>query len=114
LILACAETNIAVDNLMSKLIENGLQVLRIGNPSNVKPQLREYTLEQKLKEKNESGIRTNQKKLIKEIITQVDVLCATCVTSGSELLKSMQFTHIVVDEVSQAIGKFFLTSFKIT
>ncbi|GAQ80606.1 RNA helicase nonsense mRNA reducing factor [Klebsormidium nitens] len=44
-ILACADSNIAVDNLLEGLLELGLKVVRIGQPVKVKATLRHATLE---------------------------------------------------------------------
>ena len=44
-VLACAPSNTAVDNLLEKLVANGLKVVRIGHPARVTEQLRDYTLD---------------------------------------------------------------------
>ncbi len=44
-ILASADSNIAVDNLVERLADFGVQVLRVGHPLRVTPLLREHTLD---------------------------------------------------------------------
>ena len=44
-VLAVAPSNLAVDNLLEKLLAAGLQALRLGNPARVLPELRAHTLD---------------------------------------------------------------------
>lgn len=44
-VLACAPSNLAVDNLCERLLASGEQVLRLGHPARVLPELREHTLD---------------------------------------------------------------------
>lgn len=44
-VLACAPSNLAVDNLLERLLANGERALRIGHPARVTPALREHTLD---------------------------------------------------------------------
>lgn len=44
-VLASAPSNLAVDNMLERLIEAGVNVIRIGHPARVLPQLRERTLD---------------------------------------------------------------------
>ncbi|WP_456367730.1 IGHMBP2 family helicase, partial [Thermococcus sp.] len=43
-VLATAESNVAVDNLVERLVDSGLKVVRIGHPSRVSRKLHETTL----------------------------------------------------------------------
>ena len=52
-ILACADSNVAVDNLVEHLISRGREVVRVGHPARVTPILREHTLDYIL-EKNDT------------------------------------------------------------
>ncbi|WP_373650746.1 AAA domain-containing protein [Schlesneria sp. DSM 10557] len=44
-VLACAASNLAVDNLFERLLAAGERVIRIGHPARVLPQLRDHTLD---------------------------------------------------------------------
>jgi superfamily I DNA and/or RNA helicase len=44
-VLACAPSNLAVDNLMERLIASGESPIRLGHPARVLPELREHTLD---------------------------------------------------------------------
>src|SRR5262249_21497812 len=44
-VLACAPSNLAVDNLLEKLVAFGESAVRLGHPARVLPQLREHTLD---------------------------------------------------------------------
>src|SRR5262249_26537136 len=44
-ILACAPSNLAVDNLLERLVVAGERAIRLGHPARVLPELREHTLD---------------------------------------------------------------------
>jgi ATP-dependent RNA/DNA helicase IGHMBP2 len=44
-VLACAPSNLAVDNLLERLLAFGERAVRLGHPARVLPQLREHTLD---------------------------------------------------------------------
>jgi superfamily I DNA and/or RNA helicase len=44
-VLACAPSNLAVDNLLERLLAAGEQAVRLGHPARVLPALREHTLD---------------------------------------------------------------------
>lgn len=44
-VLACAPSNLAVDNLFEKLLAFGEKVVRIGHPARIAPQLQEHSLD---------------------------------------------------------------------
>jgi ATP-dependent RNA/DNA helicase IGHMBP2 len=44
-VLACAPSNLAVDNLLERLLDNGENAIRIGHPARVTPALRDHTLD---------------------------------------------------------------------
>ncbi len=52
-VLACADSNVAVDNLVEHLVSSGRRVVRVGHPARVTPVLRKHTLDYLL-EKNDT------------------------------------------------------------
>jgi len=44
-VLACAPSNTAADNLLEKMVDAGLNVVRLGHPARVAERLREYSLD---------------------------------------------------------------------
>ncbi len=44
-VLACAASNLAVDNLLEKLVAAGEKAIRLGHPARVLPELQEHTLD---------------------------------------------------------------------
>ena len=44
-VLACAASNLAVDNLLERLVAAGVKAVRIGHPARVLPELRDHTLD---------------------------------------------------------------------
>lgn len=49
-VIACADSNTAVDNLVEHLVSRGRKVVRVGHPARVTPVLREHTLDYILEE----------------------------------------------------------------
>ena len=45
-VLAVAASNLAVDNMLERLIDAGENAIRLGHPARVSPELREHTLDQ--------------------------------------------------------------------
>jgi ATP-dependent RNA/DNA helicase IGHMBP2 len=58
-VLACAPSNLAVDNMLERLIAAGENVLRLGHPARVLPELRAHTLD--LMVENHPDVRISQK-----------------------------------------------------
>lgn len=44
-ILACAPSNLAVDNLLEKLLDAGVRAIRLGHPARISPRMREHSLD---------------------------------------------------------------------
>ncbi|MFB6346700.1 MAG: IGHMBP2 family helicase [bacterium] len=59
-ILATAPSNVAVDNLLECLVENGVDAVRVGHPARAHPTLREHTLDYRLQ--NRESYRKSQQK----------------------------------------------------
>ncbi len=49
-VLVTADSNVAVDNILERLAEKGLKVIRVGNPVRVYEKLRSYTLDERIRE----------------------------------------------------------------
>lgn len=47
-VLISADSNAGVDNLIKKLVDNGIDPLRIGNPVRVNPELKQYSLDYRI------------------------------------------------------------------
>ncbi|MGM0405972.1 MAG: IGHMBP2 family helicase [Thermoplasmatota archaeon] len=58
-VLACADSNTAVDNLVEHLVNRGRNVVRVGHPARVTPLLRDHTLDYLL-EKNSTFQKAEQ------------------------------------------------------
>lgn len=173
-VLATADSNVAVDNLVEQLDKIGVNVVRIGHPARIIPSLRrrsldylvqeepEYRKAQKLREegyklkkcmkgsivpemqwrrglsdeeiiklaregKTTRGIpkkkmkemrkgvdlkkridklfsdaRELEERMVKKIIKEGEVICATNSTAGSEILKDEKFDFAIIDEATQS------------
>jgi len=55
-VLACAPSNLAVDNLVERLAAAGLDPVRIGHPARVLPAVLEHTLEARVREHEEAKL----------------------------------------------------------
>lgn len=58
-VLACADSNTAVDNLVEHLVDQGRNVVRVGHPARVTPILREHTLDYLL-ENNSTFLKADE------------------------------------------------------
>ncbi|XP_028415349.1 uncharacterized protein LOC114538372 [Dendronephthya gigantea] len=110
-ILAVAETNEGVDNLLEKIVQVSddipqSQMLRIGSSTwMVRESLREYSLESRYEERSK-GKRVREdwmdKKIVKKILKEARVVCTTCISAGSKIFEEVEFEKLLVDEASQA------------
>lgn len=138
-ILAVADSNVAVDNLLEGLLERGVKAIRIGQPVKVREHLREATMaaqmeEHHLREDVEVMLRLNEdlmrripslkgkdkglahrdvkrgwkevrrieNQMRDDILEHAQVICATCIGSGHNLLESRRFPLVLIDEATQA------------
>ena len=105
-ILACADSNIAVDRLYEEFKAAGIRCMRIGPGYDEKNDLKNdknysmYTALCNAKQyHNANSVRFG---IIKKKISEAQVVCATCVGSTSEYLKGITFQRVILDEVTQA------------
>ena len=89
-VLVCAQSNMAVDWISEKLVDRGLNVLRIGNPVRVDDKMLSFTYERE--------IRINA-----EIFGEARVIACTLVGSANRLLDGMKFGTLFIDEAAQAL-----------
>jgi regulator of nonsense transcripts 1 len=111
-ILAVAETNEGVDNLLEKIVQvfgsdlpEGL-VLRVGSSTwSVRESLQKFTLEARYAERSQGKrVRENwmDKKIVSKILNEARVVCTTCSSAGSKIFDETKFCKLLVDEASQA------------
>eukprot|EP00798_Chlamydomonas_sp_ICE-L_P012084 gene12084-15195_t len=124
-VLATAASNVAVDNLVSGLLDLGVKVVRVGQPAKIAPELRDYTLEA-LVAKTEQGkqaisLRVAASKLTgsecfsliqqamqleatasQAVLSSSQVVACTCIGAGDPRLAERSFPLCVLDEACQA------------
>ena len=107
-ILVAAETNMAVDNLTRKLLQLGMRVVRIGNRSQMSPDVHSASLDCQLDMKRIEAGKARRKspfpdpKMAKEILQAAEVVATTCAGAGESVLKGMSFPFVLIDEATQA------------
>lgn len=97
-ILLLAYTNRAVDEICSKLTENGIDFIRIGSPLSCEQAYHPYLLEEKAK-------TCNNTKALKDMILNARVFAGTTTafSSHTSILKIRHFTLAIIDEASQIL-----------
>ncbi|KAI8492821.1 hypothetical protein Bbelb_294180 [Branchiostoma belcheri] len=107
-ILAVAETNEGVDNIIQKLLDRNVppdQILRVGQLEKVRYELRHLTLDKRYEEKfGSEETRGGRKKPqgVKSILSKAKIVCTTCIGAGSQVLQQLTFSRVLVDEAAQA------------
>ncbi|KTW29366.1 hypothetical protein T552_01320 [Pneumocystis carinii B80] len=125
-VLVCAPSNVAVDQLCKKIHQTGLKVVRISAKSRedlespvafltLHEQVRNNDTNTELQKliqlRDELGELSSQdekkyKALVKicekEILSNADVICATCVGCGDPRLSRFKFRTVLIDEATQA------------
>jgi predicted DNA helicase len=71
-ILATADSNVAVDNLVERLVNMGTEVLRLGHPIRVTPLLRKHTLDYKILEHPDYKEAEKLRDKAKDLLDQQD------------------------------------------
>jgi senataxin len=117
-ILICAPSNVAIDEIIRKLINQGLydsngkkyipKLIRIG--PNYNPNLKEYSLDYMINEfvksnKNDNLNIKDNETIKNQILQNVKIICSTLSMTGSNILLNLneKFDTIIIDEASQAI-----------
>ena len=108
-VLATSDSNIAVDNLLAGLADAGVRVVRLGRPDSVRPELLQYCPD--AREKGEFSSKQEEFDARRREIKAAQVVCATCIGVGSEVLKGQTFGAVLVDEATQATEASTLVAF---
>ena len=125
-ILVCAPSNVAVDQLTERIHKTGIKVVRVAAKSRedmassvsflhlheLVKNNKAYPELQKLIDLKESQRQLNKnderrylnwiRKCESEVLSNADVICATCVGSGDPRLKQLRFKVVLIDEATQA------------
>eukprot|EP00804_Cyclotella_cryptica_P015800 CCRYP_006321-RD/>CCRYP_006321-RD protein AED:0.23 eAED:0.23 QI:746/1/1/1/1/1/7/622/1091 len=109
-ILATSDSNIAVDNLVEGCANVGLRVVRLGRPEAIRPELLRYCIDRPAEKGGSGGsmdfsyggMSTSAFKERMKVLKNAQVVCCTCIGSGGDILDSMTFERVMVDEATQA------------
>ena len=71
--LACAPSNIAVDNLVERLVNNKHKVVRIGHPARVLPHIQKYSLDAIMSASDESKLVDDVRKDIDNALVRLRI-----------------------------------------
>ena len=66
-VMVCAQSNMAVDWISEKLVDHGVNVLRIGNPTRVNDKMLSFTYERRFSDHPEYGKLWSMRKTIREL-----------------------------------------------
>ncbi len=125
-VLVCAQSNTAVDWICEKLVDRGVTVLRIGNPTRVNDKMLSelWSIRKYIREMNgrmrrgsyteREGMRNRMNRLRDratelEILINADlfdsarVIASTLVSSNHRLLNGRRFPTLFIDEAAQAL-----------
>lgn len=105
-ILACADSNVAVDLLYREFLQAGINAVRIGAGFEERAEFqndKNYRNYVSLLSSRQYHQANNIKfGIIKRIIAEANVICATCVGTTSDYLKGAIFPRVIMDEATQA------------
>ena len=107
-ILATSDSNIAVDNLVEGCAAVGLRVVRLGRPEAIRPELLRFCIDRPPSSYNQGNSQqygSNPTTAFKErmkALKKAQIICCTCIGSGGDILDTMTFDRVLVDEATQA------------
>lgn len=107
-ILATSDSNIAVDNLVEGCAAVGLQVVRLGRPEAIRPELLRFCIDRPPSSYSAgstdqySGNPALAFKERMKALKKAQIVCCTCIGSGGDILDAMTFDRVLVDEATQA------------
>ncbi|GAN02316.1 DNA helicase [Mucor ambiguus] len=93
-VLVAAYTHTALDNVLIKVREHGVDVLRLGNSDKVMPAMRDC-----MPSSNSNCATTVQE--MRELYGSKKVVGVTCLGIGHVLLQKREFDYCIIDEASQ-------------
>ena len=76
-VLACAPSNIAVDNLVERLAQNKQKIVRLGHPARVLPHIQKYSLDAILSSSDET-------KIVEDVRKDLDKTLVRYCSKGSQ------------------------------
>jgi hypothetical protein len=120
-VLVTGYSNQAVNNIMKGLLKRGVKALRVGYNSKmdegsltaaVQKLAKEADVQRYVGQSREGGgqdgnaaaaaKRQQLHALQDQAMDSADVICATCISAGSGMLVKRNFTHVLLDEATQA------------
>lgn len=128
-IMVCAQSNMAVDWISEQLVDRGVNVLRIGNPTRVDDKMLSYTYERQFESHPKYDTLWGMRKTVRELyrtnkdkamavkekaealeyeireslFAEARVVACTLVGAANNLLYGRTFQSLFVDEAAQAI-----------
>lgn len=128
-VMVCAQSNMAVDWISEQLVDRGVPVLRIGNPSRVDDKMLSFTYERQFESHPQYatlwGMRKTMRELYKtnkekaqamreraesleyeireSLFSETRVVACTLVGAANKLLLGRTFQSLFIDEAAQAI-----------
>ena len=108
-ILACADSNVAADNLAIGLRKRGVRCVRVGaqgaggivGDEDLKTS--DLYADYEIRRRRGKAVAHMRQSICRDVVQKASVIVATCSTSGHEMFDGMNFTHVLVDECTQAI-----------
>ncbi|KAK2493623.1 hypothetical protein MC885_008398, partial [Smutsia gigantea] len=105
-VLCCAPSNIAVDNLVERLAQGTLRILRLGHPARLLESIQQHSLDAVLARSDSAQIVTDIRKDIDQVKTKKtqDKREKSASSDGPlKLLPDSHFDVVVIDECAQAL-----------
>ena len=100
-VLLLSYTNRAVDEICSKLVEEGIDFVRIGNPHNCAPEYHPYLLRRTSPSPSEGGGLEAMRRLVEQ--KRVFVGTTTTMSAQHALFTLKHFDLAIIDEASQIL-----------
>ena len=91
-ILISCYTHAAVDNILCKLLDHNIRILRVSTHSRVDSRLKHYTIE---------GMSISTVEEFEKMYSNVQVVGVTCLSVKQSLFSVKKFDYCIIDEASQ-------------